>query len=258
MWARPSCPPWRVSRLAVLVAACVLSYMPAAATAHASGPLGGQPIAVPSAPAAVSTAAAPAVAATRTAVASVRHTAERSVAAAAPVAAPVADISATVDRSVTAATTTVQRVAPSSPKPAASQRHQPRHRRGGGATAHAASATPASAADRAPRHRSTVAKPALPVIVAAAPEHSAAQRVAAPHRTLRHGTVAPVPAPAPQTATATTTAASGAGSSAGSAAAVLALLALLTLASPRLGDLLRLAKGWAPMPPLLATPERPG
>jgi hypothetical protein len=94
-------------------------------------------------------------------------------------------------------------------------------------------------------------------VVAATPEHSAAQRVAAPHRTSRHDTVAPVPAPAPEPATATTTAASAAGSVAGSAA-VLALLALLTLASPRLGALLRLAKGWAPMPPLLATPERPG
>ncbi len=231
--------------------------MLAVSTAHANGPLGGQPIAVPSVPA-VQDAVAPAVTPVRDVAATVRRTAERSaavVAPAAPVAAPIADVEAAVDQ---AAAPVVAPAVKPSPKPAASPRHQPRHRRGGGATAHAASATPAPTAERAPSRRSTVAKPALPVVVAAAPEHSAAQRVAAPHRTLDHGTVAPLPAPAPEPATTATTAAAAAAGSVAGVAAMLALLALLTLAAPRLGALLRLAKGWAPMPPLLATPERPG
>jgi hypothetical protein len=39
---------------------------------------------------------------------------------------------------------------------------------------------------------------------------------------------------------------------------LLALLALFAFAAPRLGGLLRLPEGRAPMPPLLALPERPG
>src|SRR6185312_15839162 len=100
MWARSSCPSWRVSRLAVLAAACALSYMLAVSTAHASDPLGGQSITVPTAPAAVQNAVAPAVTTVRHTAATVRHTAERSAAAVAP-AAPVADVAGTADHVVT-------------------------------------------------------------------------------------------------------------------------------------------------------------
>src|SRR3954470_21191290 len=111
MWARRSCPPWRVSRLAGLVAACMLSYALAATSAQASGPLGGQPIAVPTAPAVVQQAAAPVLGTTRAAVATVRETAERSH------VAPVVAAPAAVESTVTAARGTVA-VKPS-PKPAA-------------------------------------------------------------------------------------------------------------------------------------------
>ena len=221
----------------------MLSYALAATSAQASDPLGGQPVAVPTAPALVQQAAAPVLRTARTAVATVRETAERS--AVAPVIAPVADAPAAVRTTVTASAT------PSS-KPAAP--HTVRHRRGGATVARAASATPAHTVKRAARQRSAVATPALPVSVAAVAEHSAAPQTAAPHRTPRTGSVVPEPMPA-TTSAATATAA---GPSAGSAAAVLALLALLTLAFPQLGALLRLPKGWAPMPPLLALPERPG
>jgi hypothetical protein len=50
-------------------------------------------------------------------------------------------------------------------------------------------------------------------------------------------------------------AAAGAGTA---AAGLLALLALFAFAAPRLGALIRLPAGYAPMPPLLALPERPG
>src|SRR5262245_54318188 len=249
-WARSSCPPWRVSRLAGLVAACMLSYALTATSAEASGPLGGQPIAVPAAPAVVQQTAAPVV----SAVAKVRETAER--AAVAPAIAPSADVPAAVERTVTAARGTV---AKPSPKPVAAHRHAVRHRRGGATVARAASAhTPAHAAPRHAQQRTTVATPALPVTVAAAAEHSAAPQAAAPHRAPRTGSVAPVRAPEPVPATTSSTTATAVGSSAGSAAAVLALLALLTFAFPRFGAPLRLPSGWAPMPPVLALPERPG
>ena len=50
-------------------------------------------------------------------------------------------------------------------------------------------------------------------------------------------------------------AAAGAGTA---AAGLLALLTLVAFAAPRLGALIRLPAGRAPMPPLLALPERPG
>jgi hypothetical protein len=124
--------------------------------------------------------------------------------------------------------------------------------------ARVASASPAHTAKRAARQRSAVVTPALPVIVAAVAEPSAAPQSAAPHRTPRTDSAAPARAPKPAPATTSSAAATAAGTSAGSAAAVLALLALLTLAFARLGALLRLPKGWAPMPPMLALPERPG
>ena len=223
----------------------MLSHALAATSAQASGPLGGQPVAVPTAPAVVQQAAEPVLRTARTAVATVRETTERS--AVAPVIAPVAHAPAAVRTTVTAAATP-------SPKPAAP--HTVRHRRGGATVARAASATPAHTAKRAARQRSAVATPALPVSVAAVAEHSAAPQTAAPHRTPRAGSV--VPDRAPEPATTSTATATAAGPTAGSAAAVLALLALLTLAFSRLGALLGLPKGWAPMPPLLATPERPG
>ena len=231
----------------------MLSYALSATSAQASGPLGGQPVAVPTAPAVVQQAAAPVLRTTRTAVATVRETAERS--AVAPAIAPVADAPVAVEHTVTAARGTV--AAQPSPKPAA-HRHTVRHRRGGATVARAASAIPAHTAKRADRPRSAVATPALPVNVAAVAEHSAAPQTAAPHRPPRTDSVAPVRAPEPVPATTSSAAATAAGTSAGSAAAVLALLALLTLAFSRLGALLRLPKGWAPMPPMLALPERPG
>ncbi len=231
----------------------MLSYALSATSAEASGPLGGQPVAVPTAPAVVQQAAAPVLRTIRTAVAAVRETAERS--AVAPAVAPVA-APAAVENTVTAARGIV--ATQPSPKPAA-HRHTVRHRRGGATVARAASAhTPAHTAKRAARQRSVVGTPALPVNVAAVAEHSAAPETAAPHRTPRTDSVAPAHAPEPVPATTSSAAATAAGTSAGSAAAVLALLALLTLAFSRLGALLRLPKGWAPMPPVLALPERPG
>jgi hypothetical protein len=44
----------------------------------------------------------------------------------------------------------------------------------------------------------------------------------------------------------------------GGATALLALLALIAFTAPRFGALVRLAEARAPMPPLLAIPERPG
>jgi hypothetical protein len=235
----------------------MLSYALPATSAEASGPLGGQPIAVPAAPAVVQQAAAPVVRTARTTVAKARETAER--AAAAPAISPVADAPAAVESTVTAVHGTVAKAAPKpSPKPAAAHRHPVRHRRGGATVARAASAIPAHTAKRSANQRTAVATPALPVTVAVVSEHSAAPQTTAPHRAPRTGSVAPVQAPEPVPATTSSTTATGSGSTAGSAAAVLALLALLTLAFPRLGALLRLPKGWAPMPPLLALPERPG
>src|SRR3954468_13378248 len=145
MRARRSCPPWRVSRLAGLVAACMLSYALAATPAEASGPLGGQPVAVPTTPAVVQQAAAPVLRATHTAVATVRETAERT--AVAPAIAPVADAPAAVENTVTAARRTV--AAKESPEPVAPHRRTIRHRRGGAAAARVASAPPAHTAKRA-------------------------------------------------------------------------------------------------------------
>src|SRR3954471_3945212 len=156
MWARRPCPPWRVSRPAGLVAACMLSYALAAPPAEASGPLGGQPVAVPTAPAVVQQAAAPVLRATHTAVATVRETAERT--ALAPAIAPVADAPPAVENTVTAASGTV--AATASPKPVGAHRHTVRHRRGGATVARVASAAPAHAAKRAARQRSLVATPA--------------------------------------------------------------------------------------------------
>lgn len=228
----------------------MLSYALSATSAQASGPLGGQPIAVPTAPAVVQQAAAPVLRTTRIAVATIRETAERSN------VAPVAAAPAAVETTVTAARGTFA-VKPS-PKPAAAHRRTVRHRRGGATVARAASAIPAHTAKRAARQRSAVATPALPVTVAAVSEPSAAPQTAAPHRTPRTGSVAPVQAPEPVPATTSSATATAAGTSAGSAAAVLALLALISFAFPRHGALLRLPKGWAPMAPQLALPERPG
>jgi hypothetical protein len=224
----------------------MLSYALTATSAQASGPLGGQPIAVPTAPAVVQRVSAPVVT-------KVRATAER--AAVAPAIAPVADVPAAVETAVAVAPVTTFKP---SPQPAAAHRRTVRHRRGGATVARAASAIPARTAKHSAQQREAVATPALPVTVAAVAEHSAAPSTAAPHRAPRTGSAAPVRAPEPVSATTSSATATSAGSSAGSAAAVLALLALLTLAIPRLGALLRLPKGWAPMPPLLALPERPG
>jgi hypothetical protein len=236
----------------------MLSYALSAASADASGPLGGQPITVPAVESAVQHAAAPVVRSARTTVAAVSKTAERTPVA--PAVAPVAEAPAAVEHTVAAVTGTVAEAAPhSSPKPAAAQRHPVRHRRGGATVARAASAhTPAHTAKRSAQQRTAVAMPALPVNVVAAAEHSAASPAATPHRAQRTGSVAPVHAPEPVPPSSSSAVATAAGTSAGSAAAVLALLALLTAAMPRLGGLLRLPKGWAPMPPLLALPERPG
>ena len=224
----------------------MLSHALSAGTAAASGPLGGQPLAVAAAPAVVQQATAPAVQTARTTVAAVRETAERSA------VAPVVDVPEAVVRETVA---TVAQTSPS-PQPTAAQRHTVRHRRGGGTVARAASAHPAHPAKHHVRQRAGVTEPALPVIDAAVAGQSAPPRTAAPHRPPPTGSVASAQAPEPGATSSTT--ASGAGTSAGSAAAMLALLALLTLASPRLGARLRLRKGWVPTPPLLALLERPG
>ena len=86
---------------------------------------------------------------------------------------------------------------------------------------------------------------------------TAERRHQASRAALRAGSTAPLGGPAPASGGSASAAASTAGSAA-SATALLALLFLLAFAAPRLGGLLRLFMGWAPMPPVLALPERPG
>ena len=246
MWARRSCPSWRIGLAGLLLACSLLTS--AATTALASGPLSGQPITVAAVPATVQRAAAPVV----NTVHVVRQTAQRSVAA----TTTVAQAPAAVQRTVTAVSSTVTRSARGSSAKPASSRKTPRHRRGGGAVAKAAALTPAPAAKRFPVSGATAVPVAADAGVAAEPR-SLAPRPPAP-RTERAATVAPVddPGSAPA-APSSAAAASPAGSSAG-ATALLTLLFLVAFAAPRLGALLRLPAAQAPMPPLLAIPERPG
>ena len=254
MWARRSCPSRRVG-LAGLLLALSLLLASAATTARASGPLGGQQVTVAAVPATVQRAVTPVV----NTVHAVRQTAQRSVAA----TTTVAEAPAAVQHTVTAVSSTVTRSAPSTSAKPTSSRKTPRHRRGsGGAVAKAAAIkTPAPAAKRFPPSGVTTAVAVVAAAesdAAAAPQsQSLAPRPPAP-RTERAATVAPVddPGPAPA-APSSAAAASSAGSSAG-ATALLTLLFLSAFAAPRLGALLRLPAAQAPMPPLLAIPERPG
>jgi hypothetical protein len=238
--------------------ACLLWSAAAASSAHASGPLSGQPV-VASVHATTQRAAAPAVNTAQRSVASVSRTVERTTAPA-PVSAPVAEAPAPVVRSVA---TTVNRAVPepasTSPEKPAKQRKTARHRRGGGAVAKAATATPAPSAKRIPVRRSTT--PAAPVVAVAgtaAPQRSVSPRPNAPQHAGRGAIVAPVDDPAPAPAAPSSAAAATAAGSAAGATAFLAIFALIALAAPRLGSLIRLAAGMAPMPPVLALPERPG
>jgi hypothetical protein len=83
---------------------------------------------------------------------------------------------------------------------------------------------------------------------------SVSPRPPAPRTSDRGATVAPAddPAPAPVAPS------SAAAATSGSAAGATAFLALLVLWAPRFGALIRLSEVRAPMPPLLAIPERPG
>jgi hypothetical protein len=97
----------------------------------------------------------------------------------------------------------------------------------------------------------TAAAPVAPGGPAAKPGHRR-------HRAGRHGGAvarADGPALAPSGGASATASAAG---SAAAATAFLGLLALLAFAAPRLGGVIRLLEGRAPMPPLLALPERPG
>ena len=195
-----------------------------------------------------------------------RRTADRSAAAAAPVARPVApaptvvrSASQTVDRTVAPTVKRTVSKSPashSSPKPA-QQRKTDRKHRGGGAVAHTtATATRAPSAERLTAIRST--QPIVAEVAGApAPKWSVSPRPTAP-LSARGATVAPaedpLPAPAAPSSAATATAA---GSAAG-ATAFLAFFTLIALAASRLGSLIRLPAGSAPMPPVLALPERPG
>jgi hypothetical protein len=86
---------------------------------------------------------------------------------------------------------------------------------------------------------------------------SVSPRPPAPRTSERGATVAPADDPAPAPVAPSSAAAATSGSAAG-ATAFLALLALLVLWAPRFGALIRLSEVRAPMPPLLAIPERPG
>src|SRR6185295_12020425 len=180
MWARRSCPSWRVG-LAGLLAACAL-YAAAATTARANDLLGGAPAPVAAVKATVQRSVAPAVNTVERSVAVVRQTAERTTAAAAPVSRPVAQAPVTVARTVAP---TVNRTVSKSPashssaKPA-QQRKTARKHRGGGAVAHAATAAPARSAERLNVSRST--QPVVANVVgAAAPKRSVTPRPEAPH-----------------------------------------------------------------------------
>jgi hypothetical protein len=254
MWARGSCPSWRVG-LAGLVLACSL-LCAAATSAAANGPLGGQQVSVAAVQATVQTVAAPATATVDRTAATVRRTAERS-AAAAP-AAPTAVVQqapAVVPRT---ATTTLSQPAPAASAKPATGRKTTRHRRGGAAVAKAAVATPAPGAKRFPVSRPTVTPVTEPATALPQLQRSLSPRPDAPRRSERAASVAPaedsVPAPA---ATSSAAAASASGSAAG-ATALLTLLSLVAFAASRFGSLLRLPEAIAPMPPLLAIPERPG
>jgi hypothetical protein len=258
MWARHSCPSWRVG-LAGPLLACLLWSAAVASSAQASGPLSGQPV-VASAQATAQRAVAPPVNTAQRSVATVSRTVERTTAPVASVSAPVAEAPATVVRSVaTTAKRAVPKPASTSPEKPAQQRKMARHRRGGGAVAKAATATPAPSAKRLEASRSTTpAAPVVEVAGTAAPQRSVSPRSNAPQHSGRGAIVAPVEDPAPAPAAPSSAAAATAAGSAAGATAFLALFALIALAAPRLGSLIRLPAGWAPMPPVLALPERPG
>ena len=242
--------------LAGLLAACALCAA-SASTAQANDLLGGEPAAVAAVKATAPRSVAPAVNTVQRSVAGVRQTAERRVAAATPVARPVAQAPATVVRSVSPTVNRTVSKSPashSSPKPA-QQRKTGRKHRGGGAVAHT-TATPAPSAERLNARRSTqpiVAK----VAGAPAPQRSVSPRPTAP-LSARGATVAPAEDPVPAPAAPSSAAAATAAGSAAGATAFLAFFTLIALAASRLGSLIRLPAGSAPMPPVLALPERPG
>jgi hypothetical protein len=211
--------------------------------------LGGK-ITIAAVPATVQRATAPVV----NTVHAVRQTAQRSVAATSTVA-PAPSI---VQHTVTAVSSTVTRSASSPSAKPASSRKTPRHRRGsGGAVAKAAAITPAPAAKRFPPSAVTAVPVAAADAGVAAEPQSLAPRPPAP-RTERAATVAPVDDPGPAPAAPSSAAAASSAGSAAGATAFLTLLFLIAFAAPRLGGLLRLPLAQAPMPPLLAIPERPG
>jgi hypothetical protein len=240
---RGSCS-WRVNTLAgLLVTACVLACTPAG-SAHAAGSL---------LPEAVTTTVQQKVAPVTTTLKRVTKTPERTARQATTAiqsGATQAAAPAAAQTTVAAATTTAHHTVRGTI--ARVDRKAPKHRRHTTKRSRPAQVLP---------HNTNPGRPAT-IAVATAPTQPKFDRAAAaqtkPKRTAPAATAAPAAA-ATQSAPHTTAAsASAAGTSAAAAAAFLALLAIIAIAALRLGDLIRLRPAWAPMPPCLALPERPG
>jgi hypothetical protein len=246
---------------------CVLAGT-LASTAQASDALLGQPVAVTPvtvvAQSAAAPVAAPVVNRSHRAVAAVRDAAANS--APAPVDA------VPVEPAVTAVRNSVARTAATPARPAAKQPRHGRHhvKRHGpvvarAAMAHAATKRVGRRHSPEPAAAPTVAPQAVPTLsgnpLVTEPVTTAAPTLRHHHAAPRHAdhaaAIAPAESPAPAPSGSAPAAAAAAGSAA-AAAGFLALLALLAFAAPRLGGLIRLPEGRAPMPPLLALPERPG